>query len=118
MSFALVTTFATAQQTSTRTEQQAKALCDSLYTLLQSGEDFGSLAVRYSEDPGSSAIGGLYKNCKFESFTPEFETVVHSLTTDQISRPFKSQYGYHIAKLVNKTPTTFTVRHILIGYQD
>ncbi len=106
-----------AQQSSVRTEAQALQLSDSLYNVLITGGEFTQLASEFSNDPGSNKKGGQYNDCLFGTFTPEFEEVVRRLKEQEISRPFKTPYGYHIAQLLKRSATSFTVRHILLTFQ-
>ena len=60
------------------------------------GEDFAALASITSEDPGSAAQGGDLGWTEPGTFDPEFEQVLASLKQDEISEPFRTQYGWHI----------------------
>jgi peptidyl-prolyl cis-trans isomerase SurA len=66
------------------------------------GEDFGALAKVLSEDPGSAVDGGDLGWSGPGSFVPEFESVVDSLKDNEISEPFKTQYGWHIVQLLGR----------------
>lgn len=66
------------------------------------GEDFAGLAKTTSEDPGSAADGGDLGWSGPGSFVPEFEQVVAGLKENEISEPFKSSFGWHIAQLLGK----------------
>jgi foldase protein PrsA len=72
-----------------------KALADSIYTQLKGGADFAKLAKKYSLDTVSAAQGGNYNAIKGQSVKP-FEQVAFSLKTKQISKPVKTQYGWHV----------------------
>lgn len=69
------------------------------------GEDFGALAKQYSDDPGSKDKGGEYTFGRGR-MVPEFEAAAFSLKTNQISELVETQYGYHIIKLLEKTPAS------------
>lgn len=101
-----------------RTEADAIKRVDSLYADLINGADFALLAGLHSEDPGSKFFGGKYMDMKTGTFVPEFENAISVLKTNEISKPFKTQYGYHIAELLEKKGDTFTVRHILITFKN
>ena len=103
---------------SKRTESEAKKLIDSLYAKVKSGEDFAIIANRYSEDSGTKGKGGKYEPFKQGTFNIEFENVVVNLSLNEISKPFKSPYGYHIAQLLAIQGDYYTVRHILIKFQN
>jgi len=71
---------------------------------LQQGEKFEDLAKQFSEDKSSSSKGGVLN--RFGSgqlSSEEFENVAFNLTKENpVSEPFKSQYGWHIVKLIDK----------------
>lgn len=66
------------------------------------GEDFAALASVTSEDPGSASRGGDLGWNSPGVFDPEFETVLGSLEQDQISEPFRSQFGWHIVQMLGR----------------
>ena len=79
------------------------------------GESFGMYARLYSEDPGSARHGGEYGFMGRGELTPEFANVVFNLTDPKkISKVFKTEYGYHIAQLIEKRGDRISYRHILI----
>ena len=106
--------FMACAQSISHTDEEAKHTIDSLYTALVNGADFKVMADTYSEDPGTKGKGGMYSNVALGSFVPEFEAATLSLNVMEVSKPFKTQFGYHVVQLLKKEPTTFTVRHILI----
>src|SRR5262249_61090579 len=69
---------------------------------IQKGEDFAGLASISSEDPGSAAQGGDLGWAGPGSFVPEFEEVISKLKDQQISEPFHTQYGWHIAQVLGR----------------
>jgi len=78
------------------------------------GSDFSTMAILYSEDPGSSRNGGAYHNVKKGFFVKEFEAVAFSLQPDQISEIFETEFGYHIVQLIDRRGNEIDVRHILM----
>ena len=64
------------------------------------GEDFSGLAQTVSEDPGSAVDGGDLGWSGPGTFTPEFEKAINSLKDNEISEPFKTQFGWHIAQVL------------------
>jgi peptidyl-prolyl cis-trans isomerase SurA len=64
------------------------------------GDDFAGLAQTTSEDPGSAVDGGDLGWAGPGSYAPEFETAINSLKDNEISEPFKTQYGWHIAQML------------------
>ncbi len=94
-------------------EETLKKLND-LRNRISKGADFSTMAILYSEDPGSSRNGGLYNDIKKGDFVKEFESVVFSLDVGELSEIFKTEYGYHIAKLIDRKGNKVNVRHILM----
>jgi peptidyl-prolyl cis-trans isomerase SurA len=66
------------------------------------GEDFGALASVTSEDPGSASRGGDLGWTTPGTFAPEFEEVLAGLKDDEISEPFRTQFGWHIVQLLGR----------------
>src|SRR5690625_6047751 len=81
---------------------------------IEEGSSFATKAILYSDDPGSSSNGGLITNVKRGQMVPEFDAVVFNLQEGQISEPFKTEFGYHIAMLEKRRGQELDVRHILI----
>lgn len=79
------------------------------------GESFASLAVLYSEDPGSAKNGGEYKNIQRGQFVPEFDAISFTLKDKQISEVFETDYGYHFMQLISRRGEFVDLRHILIA---
>ena len=70
--------------------------------VLGGGEDFAAIAAVTSQDPGSAANGGDLGWSGPNSFVPEFEQQVASLKENEISQPFRTQYGWHIVQLLGR----------------
>ena len=64
------------------------------------GEDFAGLAQVNSEDPGSAVDGGDLGWSGPGTFAPEFEQAIAALKDNEISEPFKTQFGWHIAQML------------------
>jgi len=69
---------------------------------IEQGESFGDLANEYSEDPGSKVKGGDLGWASPGMFVPAFEQVMESLAIDEISEPFKSQFGWHLMQVLER----------------
>lgn len=81
---------------------------------IEGGSSFSTMAVLYSEDPGSARNGGEYKGIKRGQFVKEFEAVAFNLGIGDISEPFRTEYGYHIVQLQMKRGQELDLRHILV----
>jgi peptidyl-prolyl cis-trans isomerase SurA len=66
------------------------------------GEDFAGVASITSEDPGSAAQGGDLGWTSPGTFVPEFDAAISKLKDGEISEPFHTQYGWHIAQLLGR----------------
>lgn len=69
---------------------------------LKKGEDFAKLAKQYSKDTASAQNGGDLGWFGAGKMVPEFENAAFALKKNEISKPVKSQYGYHIIQLLDK----------------
>ena len=74
---------------------KTKAKADDLYRQLQGGADFAALAKKFSEDTGSKANGGKLTISKGQTVAP-FDKAAFSLKKNAISKPVKTEFGYHI----------------------
>ena len=85
---------------------KSKTTIDDIYNKLNQGEKFEDLAKQFSEDKSSSEKGGILTRFSSGQLSSnEFEDVAFNLTKENpISKPFQSQYGWHIVKLLNKYP--------------
>lgn len=66
------------------------------------GEDFAAIAAVTSQDPGSAADGGDLGWAGPGTFVPEFEKQLEGLQENEITQPFKTQYGWHIVQLLGR----------------
>ena len=81
--------------------------------ILNKGENFAAVASVVSEDPGSASEGGDLGWSNPGTFVPEFEKQLAQLQPDEISQPFKTQFGWHIIQLLGRRQfdTTDEVAH-------
>jgi peptidyl-prolyl cis-trans isomerase SurA len=70
--------------------------------VLNEGEDFGAIAAVTSKDPGSAPDGGDLGWAGPGTFVPEFEKQLDALSENEISKPFRTQYGWHIIQLLGR----------------
>ncbi len=75
---------------------------------------FSTLARLYSEDPGSSRLGGELDYAGRATFDPAFAAVAFNLTDPtKVSKIVESEFGFHIIQLIDKRGDKVKVRHIL-----
>ena len=79
---------------------KTKAQADSIYNQLKAGANFAALAKKYSQDPGSKDNGGKLTIVRGQTVAP-FDTTAFLLSTNTISRPVKTQYGYHVIQPIS-----------------
>jgi peptidyl-prolyl cis-trans isomerase C len=82
----------------------AEAKAKKVYDELAAGADFGKLAEKYSEDTESKAKGGDLGLLNAEQTVPEFSKPVFSMKKDELSKPFRTPFGFHIAKVNEVIP--------------
>lgn len=75
---------------------------EAIRTRILAGEDFGALASVTSEDPGSASRGGDLGWNVPGTFDPAFEKVLGDLKDDEISEPFRTQFGWHIVQVLGR----------------
>jgi peptidyl-prolyl cis-trans isomerase SurA len=78
------------------------------------GENFTTLAILYSEDPGSAKEGGSLGFFGRGEMVPEFEAVAFKLKPGEVSQVIRTKFGYHILQLVERRGDRVHCRHILI----
>jgi peptidyl-prolyl cis-trans isomerase SurA len=101
-------------EVSKEAEQEVIDKLANLKQRIENGTSFSSMAILYSEDPGSNKKGGEYKGIQRGVFVKEFEAVAFNLRKGEISVPFKTEFGYHIVQLLEKRGEELDLRHILI----
>lgn len=99
-----------------RTENEAKALIDSLHKTLLSGENFERLAILYSDDKSVERNNGEIGWTNAGVLVKEYEEMAASLKPGEISMPFKTIFGYHIILLEEKEENRYKTWHILIAF--
>ena len=77
------------------------AKVDSIYNLAINGNDFAELAMKYSQGPSAPQGGDLGYFTKGK-MVPAFEEKAFQLKKGEISEPVKTQFGWHIIKLMNR----------------
>jgi len=78
------------------------------------GENFATLAILYSEDPGSAAKGGEIGFFGRGELFPEYEAVAFKLKEGEISEIVETQAGFHIIQLIERKGEYINTRNILL----
>jgi len=82
---------------------QANEKINKALQLLNKGEDFADVAERFSEDRSTAVKGGELPAFGVGKMVPEFENNAFELKSiGDISVPFRTEYGWHIIKLIGK----------------
>jgi peptidyl-prolyl cis-trans isomerase SurA len=92
----------------------ALARTEDLRKRIEAGEDFATLAKKFSDDPGSGAQGGDLGFVKRGTFVPEFEAMAYKLDPNQLSPVTETEFGFHIIQLLERRGNLIHCRHILI----
>ena len=66
---------------------------------LKNGDSFASLAKEYSDDEGSAQSGGDLGLSSKGVYVSDFETALFSLAVGEVSKPVKTEFGYHLIRL-------------------
>jgi len=83
----------------------AEMRADSVYNMLMNGASFEELVVKYSDDPGSKEKGGDLGYFERRMMVKEFDEVAFNMEVGEISKPVKTNFGYHIILLTDKMDT-------------
>jgi peptidyl-prolyl cis-trans isomerase C len=79
-----------------------EATCNDLKSKIAAGEDFAAVAQQHSSCP-SSRNGGDLGNFGPGQMVPEFDQVVFSAPLNEVQGPVKTQFGYHLLEVTNRT---------------
>ena len=98
----------------TRSEEEAHQRAVDIWRRLEEGESIEELAVRYSDGPSAPRKGriGVYPP---GTMMPEFEAAVAAVGEGQVTRPFKTAFGWHVAR--RDAVVEAEARHILVGWK-
>lgn len=100
------------------TPEQVKEVKDKLLSFkkqIEKGErKFETLAILYSDDPGTASNGGEMGYMARGELVPEFASAAFKLDKNEISNIVKTDFGYHIIQLVDRKGERVKVRHILM----
>ena len=85
-----------------RSDEQCQQLLTKLHQRALADDDFADLARQYSEDFASAQEGGDLGWSQKGQFVPAFEATMEDLAINEISMPFKSQFGWHIMQVLER----------------
>lgn len=94
-----------AKQAQKEAEKKALEKIESVYQRAVKGEDFAALAKEYSEEEGSREKGGELGYLPRGRMLTEFDDQLSTLQPNEVSKPFKTKFGYHILKYTDKKPS-------------
>ncbi len=83
-------------------DSTVKLRLEKIRARILAGEDFAAIASVTSQDTGSTVQGGDLGWAGPGTFVPEFEAAVAGLKDNEISEPFKTQFGWHIVQLLGR----------------
>ena len=91
-----------------RDEAATIQLLNDLRDRVKEGEDFAALSKDFSEDPGSALKGGELGWSTPGMFVPEFEQTMSGIAINEVSEPFRSQFGWHILQVTDRRMQDFS----------
>lgn len=86
-------------------ETAMKQKADNIYKELmdQDGKNWNEVVTKYTDDRGTVSRGGALSNFTVSRIVPEFIETCKGLEVNEIAKPVRTSYGYHIIKLLGKT---------------
>jgi peptidyl-prolyl cis-trans isomerase SurA len=97
------------------TDREVYRFAESVLDSIKAGGDFAAFAKRYSTDGGSAQAGGDLGWVRRGLFVKEFEETAFSMKDSELSKPVKTQFGYHIIQLLERRGDAVHPRHILFA---
>ena len=89
------------------------AEANKLYSRLIAGENFAAMAKEYSKDPGSAIKGGDLGYFGKGMMVKEFEDACFNGKVGEVQKPIKTNYGYHIIKVTDRSNKKYIVEKII-----
>jgi peptidyl-prolyl cis-trans isomerase D len=93
-------------RTEGKDEAAVRKQAEEILAKVRAGADFAALAAQYSEDEATKAKGGDLDFFGRGRMVPAFDEVAFALEPGQVSDLVKTEYGFHIIKVVEKRPAT------------
>ncbi len=94
---------------------RVKEELNSIRKRILDGASFSTMAIMYSQDPGSASKGGELGFYGRGQLYPEFEAVAFKLNDGEISGVLETEAGYHIIQMIERKGDYINVRHILLS---
>lgn len=91
-----------------RTEEETKAMLEGIRADIMNGADFAELARENSEDIGTALAGGSLGWSVPGQFVPDFENTMNNIPLNEVSEPFRSQFGWHILQVTERRRQDFS----------
>ncbi len=85
-----------------RDEEQTRVQARDFHDRIVKGESLDALAQQFSDDPGSKAGGGDLGWAQPGLYAPDFQAMIDSLKPGELSEPFRTGFGWHIAKVLER----------------
>ncbi|MCC6541167.1 MAG: peptidylprolyl isomerase [Flavobacteriales bacterium] len=99
-------------------ERRVRRRIEEFRESVRKGEkDICTIAILYSEDPGSAKECGELGLVPLGTMVPEFDAVAMSLKEGEVSQVFKTQFGYHFMQMVERRGEYYNARHVLMRPQ-
>ena len=86
----------------------APDVADRILAELKNGGDFAAIAKKESTDTGSGAEGGVLPCSSVQQFVPEFAAAATKLKIGEISKPVRTQFGFHILSVISRKAPKFS----------
>ena len=85
--------------------------------IVKGEKEFCTVAILYSEDPGSAKECGELGMVPSGVMVPEFDAVAMSLKEGEVSQVFKTEYGWHFMQMIERRGEQYNARHVLMRPQ-
>ena len=95
-------------------KEQVRSRLNEFRDRILRGESFSTLAILYSEDPGSARRGGELGFYGRGELYPEFEAVAFGLRPGELSEIVETEAGFHVIQMIERRGEQVNVRHILL----
>ncbi|NNC85998.1 MAG: peptidylprolyl isomerase [Bacteroidia bacterium] len=95
-------------------KEDAKKQLRGFKTRLENGEDFGTIAVLYSDDVSSAKNSGEIGFTNRGDLVPEYEAAALELSPGEISDIVETKFGFHLIELLERRGNQINTRHILV----